>query len=326
MRFKYIIGDAWRGLGRNLTTSIAMILTSAIALAMFGTGLLVAGMAERTKEMWIGRTEIQVFIDGGAASKDATCSKSYCHDLFEALQKTEGVQSVRYLSPEQSLELYRATASPGADQEIAQSANNEDNSFPGTILVKLGSVNADTNNIAETIKPFQLEPIAPDSPIIKDYSPTEPQHIARGIGDQRLIFDRIFSFLDTIRNASFGLAILLAVGALFLIANMVQIAAYNRRDTVRIMRLVGASRLTTSAPFTLEVVLAAVLGALASILGLFVVYKTILNPMLGSIWNGGSLARITATDVAATAPILLILAIVVSAAASMITLPFYVKR
>ena len=51
-----------------------------------------------------------------------------------------------------------------------------------------------------------------------------------------------------------------AIAAIFLIANMVQIAAYNRSTEIGIMRMVGASRWITQAPFVLEAVVASFIG------------------------------------------------------------------
>ena len=60
--------------------------------------------------------------------------------------------------------------------------------------------------------------------------------------NQRDLVERLFSVLNGVRNAAFAIAIVQAVAAVLLIANMVQIAAFTRRTEVGIMRLVGATR------------------------------------------------------------------------------------
>ena len=57
--------------------------------------------------------------------------------------------------------------------------------------------------------------------------------------DQRDLVQRIFSVLDGARNAAFAVAVVLAIAAMLLIVNMIQIAAFTRRTEVSIMRLVG---------------------------------------------------------------------------------------
>ncbi|MCV5968733.1 FtsX-like permease family protein, partial [Lactococcus petauri] len=70
-------------------------------------------------------------------------------------------------------------------------------------------------------------------------------------------------------NAAFSVAAILAVAAILLIVNTVQIAAFTRRTEVSIMRLVGATRWYTQLPFLLEAMLVAFIGSLLAIGGLF---------------------------------------------------------
>ena len=70
--------------------------------------------------------------------------------------------------------------------------------------------------------------------------------------NQKDLIDRLFAVLDGLSNAAFAVAIVQAIGAVLLIANMVQVAAYTRRTEVGIMRLVGASRWYTQLPFLVE--------------------------------------------------------------------------
>ena len=103
-------------------------------------------------------------------------------------------------------------------------------------------------------------------------------------------------------------------------------AAFNRRKTTQIMRLVGASRTTVTAPFSLEVVLSSFIGALVAIAGLFAVHAWILTPLLKNVWEGRAIAQITVADVGLVSPILIFVAIVGSALASVLVLPLYVRR
>ena len=50
MNFNFITHKALRGLGRNLTMTMALIITTAISLALLATGFLITTMTEHTKE------------------------------------------------------------------------------------------------------------------------------------------------------------------------------------------------------------------------------------------------------------------------------------
>ena len=75
--------------------------------------------------------------------------------------------------------------------------------------------------------------------------------------NQKELIDRLFAVLDGLSNAAFAVALVQAVGAILLIANMVQVAAYTRRTEIGIMRLVGATRWYTQLPFLVEAMVAA---------------------------------------------------------------------
>ena len=56
----------------------------------------------------------------------------------------------------------------------------------------------------------------------------------------------------------------MAVAALLLVANTIQVAAYSKRREVAVMKLVGASNWFIQAPFVLEAVVAGLIGSLSA--------------------------------------------------------------
>lgn len=67
-----------------------------------------------------------------------------------------------------------------------------------------------------------------------------------------------------------GLALILGVSAVILIANTIRMAIYARRDEVSIMKLVGASNWFIRIPFVLEGLMEGLLGALLAVLAIWV--------------------------------------------------------
>ena len=82
-----------------------------------------------------------------------------------------------------------------------------------------------------------------------------------------------------------------AIGAILLIANMVQVAAYTRRTEIGIMRLVGASRWYTQLPFLVEAMLAAFIGVVIAIVGLIVVRALFLESALDQFYQANLIAQ-----------------------------------
>src|SRR6201999_1383922 len=115
--------------------------------------------------------------------------------------------------------------------------------------------------------------------------------------NQKDLIDRLFAVLDGISKAAFAVALVQAVGAVLLIANMVQVAAYTRRTEIGIMRLVGASRWYTQLPFLVEAMLAAFIGVVISIVGLVLVRAVFLERALDQFYQANLIARIDYADI-----------------------------
>ena len=144
--------------------------------------------------------------------------------------------------------------------------------------------------------------------------------------NQRDLVERLFSVLNGVRNAAFAIAIVQAVAAVLLIANMVQIAAFTRRTEVGIMRLVGATRWYTQLPFLLEAVVAAIVGSALAIAGLFTAKNLFIDDVLSDVYEANILARISNSDVLLVSPFLALVGIGMAAITAYITLRLYVRE
>jgi cell division transport system permease protein len=144
--------------------------------------------------------------------------------------------------------------------------------------------------------------------------------------NQKDLIDRLFAVLDGLSNAAFAVALVQAVGAVLLIANMVQVAAYTRRTEIGIMRLVGASRWYTQLPFLVEAMLAAFIGVVIAVAGLIVVRALFLENALKQFYQANLIARIDYADILYIAPILLLVGVAMAGVTAYVTLRLYVRR
>ena len=131
--------------------------------------------------------------------------------------------------------------------------------------------------------------------------------------------------LDAIRNATFVLAAVMALAAIMLIANMVQIAAYQRQRETAIMRMVGASRWITHAPFIMEAILGSLGGVILAGVGVIVGKNTVIDPALKDLYHNQLLAPVTAGDVWTALPIVGLVAILCAALTAQVTMRAYVR-
>ena len=71
MRFSFLFNEVLTGLRRNVTMTVAMILTTAISIGLFGGGLLVVRLADHSRAIYLDRVETQVFLDNDISANDA---------------------------------------------------------------------------------------------------------------------------------------------------------------------------------------------------------------------------------------------------------------
>ncbi|MCF8609980.1 permease-like cell division protein FtsX [Gordonia sp. HY285] len=301
MRANFIIGEVLNGFRRNITMTVAMILTTAITLGILGGGMLVIQMADKSQKIFLDRVEMQFFINDEVTERDPNCLEAPCTTLRNDLEAEPGVGSVTFISQDQAFRTAKAAWEKDSP-ELADFIRKE--AYQGALRVRMD----DPDRFGAVLDKF-----------------SKSQGVD-GVLDQRDLVKRIFSVLDGARNAAFAIAAVLAVAAILLIVNTVQIAAYTRRTEVSIMRLVGATRWYTQLPFLLEAVIAAVIGAVLAIGGLFLGKIFFFDKALEDLYGVNILARITNADVWFVSPWLVLAGIVLAGITSYGTLRVYVRE
>jgi cell division transport system permease protein len=297
VRFGFLLNEVLTGLRRNVTMTIAMILTTAISIGLFGGGLLVVRLADHSRQIYLDRVETQVFLTNDVSANDLTCDADPCKALRAQIEKRDDVKSVRFLN--------RDDAYNDAIRKFPQYKDVAGrDSFPASFIVKLDN--------PEQHKDFDAS--------------IQGQPGVLNVLNQKELIDRLFAVLDGLSNVAFAVAVVQAIGAVLLIANMVQVAAYTRRTEVGIMRSVGATRWYTQLPFLLEAVLAATVGVILAIVGLIVVRALFLENALNQFYQANLIARIDYADILYIAPILLILGVAMAGVTAYATLRLYVRR
>ncbi|WP_375489386.1 permease-like cell division protein FtsX [uncultured Mycobacterium sp.] len=297
MRFSFLFNEVVTGLRRNVTMTIAMILTTAISIGLFGGGLLVVRLAEHSRSIYLDRVETQVFLNNDVSANDPTCTSRACKALREKIEARNDVRSVRFLNRDDAY-----------DDAIRKFPQYKDvagkDSFPASFIVKLEN--------PEQHKDFDAA--------------MQGQPGVLSVLNQKDLIDRLFAVLDGLSSAAFAVALVQAIGAVLLIANMVQVAAYTRRTEVGIMRLVGASRWYTQLPFLLEAMVAASVGVIIAVIGLIVVRAWFLDNALSQFYQANLIARIDYADILYISPILFFVGVAMAGLTAYATLRVYVRR
>ena len=296
MRAGFLVNEVYSGLRRNVTMTIAMILTTAISIGLFGGGLLVIQLANQSRNIYLDRVESQVFLNNDVSANDPTCDADACTALRAQIEARDDVKSVRFLNRDDAY-----TDAITKFPEYKDVASKD--SFPASFIVKLKN--------PEQHKDFDAA--------------MGGQPGVLNVLNQKELIDRLFAVLDGLSKAAFAIAVVQAISAILLIANMVQVAAYTRRTEIGIMRMVGATRWYTQLPFLLEAVLAATIGVVLAILGLIVVRALFLDKALSQFYQANLIARIDYADILYIAPVMFGVGVVMAAVTAYVTLRLYVR-
>lgn len=300
MRASFVFSEVLTGLRRNITMTIAMIITTAISLGLLGGGLLVVQLTDKTEQIYFDRVEVAVFLTEDISTSDVDCTGEICSALQAELTSTPGVETVTYESRDDAFARFQEVF---ANQpELVELARPE--ALPASFRVKL----TDPERFAVINQQFGTA-VGVDRVV-----------------DQADLVERLFSVLGGVRNAAFAIAVIQAFAALLLISNMIQIAAYTRRTEVGIMRLVGATRWYTQLPFLLEAVVAGVVGSALAIGGLLFAKTAFLDDVLADLYSSNIIGQVTTSDVLFVAPVLGVVGIGLAAVTAYVTLRLYVRQ
>ncbi|MFI6518765.1 permease-like cell division protein FtsX [Spirillospora sp. NPDC050679] len=240
MRAQFVFQEIWIGLRRNLTMTISLVITVAIAMALFGTGLLIKAQVDKSQSFWNDKVEVSIFLCAKTSSNQ-NCARQ---DVTDS-QKGE-LKKLLEGRPEVSKVVYedRDTAYKRFQQRFASSP-----AFVSS--TKVGDI--------------------PDSFRIRLKDPKQFQKVAevvRGkpgvdaVVNEQDILKKFFGILDGLQWAALLIAFIQVVAAVLLVGNTVRLSAFNRRRETGIMRLVGASNLYIQMPFILEGAIAGLIGGM----------------------------------------------------------------
>ncbi|TFV68172.1 UNVERIFIED_ORG: ABC transporter permease [Bacillus sp. AZ43] len=293
MRVNFVLSEVATGLRRNLTMTVAMILTTAISLGLMGVGLLIWIMITDMKEIYYDKVQVSIFLTDDVTDEQRSAIES-------RLESSPEVKTFIYETKEEAYERFQ--------QQFSQQPDLVENTPPDALPESFR---------VELVNPERYEVIAAEFP-----AGAEGVDQVRDEGD---FLDRLFSLLNGARNATIAVAVVQALAALLLISNTIQLAAFNRRNETNIMRLVGASRWYTQLPFILEAAVAGLIGALLAIGGLVLTKMLFVDRTLAGPIKAGIIPPVDWSAIATISPIIAAAGVGLAAVAAYVTLRLYVR-
>lgn len=290
MRFKYVLNEVLVGLWRNVTMTIAMIITMSVSLTMLGASVLMYMQVDQMKNYYYGEIQVSIFL-----REDVTDAQRAA--INQAIDQSPLVKEKEYETREQAFEKFKVLWRDSPD--FVKSVTPD--SLPESYRVKLKD-------------PEQYQTFADG---------IKTQQGIQDIVDQRELLEKVFKIFNAIQVMALVVAGFMAMAALLLVGNTIQVAAYSKRREVAVMKLVGASNWFIQAPFVLEAVVAGLIGAILGFAFIFVGKVVLLDGRLQALTN--VLTPIPDGNVWMMLPLLAAVGAGVSAVTAWITLRFYLK-
>ncbi len=234
------VRNAWLGMAAIavMVITLTIILFSIIANATFSD----------TIATFTDRIDISVYL------KDEVTPKQR-DNLIGRVKNLENVKSVEYITKAKALQIFKEQ---NADTpELAQAATESD--LPAGLKIKP----RDPNRI-ESIRTFL------EGQEVKQQQAKETSYS----GDRKAAIDKITESTRFFKQAGIVGVVVFAIISMLIIFNTIQMAIFNRRDELTIMRLLGASTNYIRGPFIVESMLYGVVSGIASLFiihGLFTI-------------------------------------------------------
>lgn len=230
-RAGYFIRETWINIRRNLTLTVAAILTVAVCVMLVGLGLMAHYASANALGRWQGGVQFEVFLQPDISGDQIDA-------IGIELQTHPDIDRIEFFSQEQAYELLGGMFEDDPDlvNEVA----------PGDLPAS-----------------YRVIPREADGDLIESLAAqfrTRPGVYSVETGRQQV--DAIKEWFNSFRWIVVLMSIVLSVASVMLIFNSIRVAMFARRREIEVMKLVGATNSFIRFPFILEGMLHGLLGGI----------------------------------------------------------------
>jgi cell division transport system permease protein len=249
VQLRYVFSETGNGLKRNVSMTVALVVTILVSLTLVGMGILLQKQASKAEDYWGSKLQITAYLCN-QNSRSPHCSSGEVNDAqktaiqeilsthpevasFHLQTKQEAYQTWKrvYISKDKTEQEIYSTVTPDDMREAYWITLKDPNKFNGVESALSGLDGIDS------------------------------------VRDLRTVLNPIYVILKWMKWGAIITALFLLIAAMLQVSNTIRLAVLARRREIGIMRLVGASNLYISLPFLLEMLVAAMVGvALATVL------------------------------------------------------------
>jgi len=234
LKLDYAIRETGANLSRNVTITIASVLTVAVSLALVGASLMLGAAVRNATARWQGGIEFVVFLN-----PDAT--QQQIDSVGRDLQDSPEVEKTTFVDQKAAYDEFKQLFADSPEMVDAVSPEILPPSY------RVVPLNKDLEVVQSLGKQFEGKPGVRDVVFASD--------TIRAIQD----------FTGSITKIIIVVAVILLGAALLLVLNTIRMAMFARRREIEVMKLVGATNSFIRGPFVLEGLVQGIVGALVAI-------------------------------------------------------------
>ena len=296
MRPGFFFKEALRALSRSAAPSLAALLTILLTALVLGVFIPIVQATTGTANEVSSRVVVDVFLKTDA-------NKQQIEDTRGALLTAPNVKKVDFISKDEALAKERKR-----NREAYELLGT--NPLPDSFRVTPedpGKVNA----IVDALAP--RGPTGARKPTMASIDE---------VRNREEETDKILNATSLVKGVTAGLALLLVLCSVALIANTIRLSIYSRRREVEVMKLVGATNWFIRWPFMIEGVIVGLFAGILAIMLLTIAKETVVDPLADRF---ALLAAPDTIDFPVLAILLLVCCVLVSALGSGLTLRRFLK-
>src|ERR1017187_1670938 len=242
--FRRVIWAGVTNFLRNASLAVAAVAVMVVTLTIILFSVVTSATMNHTITQIADKINISIYLNDSVNTAQS-------NTLMNELKNLSEVKSVDYVSKDQALAEYEAENA--GNKSLLTAISETGNPLPASIQINL----VNPSNIDQIRKILNQ----PSTIQLED-----PQAGTSYSGDRKAAIDQIAHATNILKQVGFAAVVVFALVSVLIIFNTIQMAIFNRRDEIQIMRLLGASTSYIRGPFVVESAIYGILSAVLSVL------------------------------------------------------------
>ncbi len=188
------------------------------------------------------KVDMSIYVQNDTTDKDA-------QQIADSIRQLSSVRNVYYISPSEARKQYAVSNSD--DPAALKALNNATNALPGTFRVSIVNIN----------DPSELRHFTETNQLLR--ANIDPDHEPSFDSPRRDAINNIGKWTNFADKLGIVASVILIIISSMIVFNTIRMAIFNRKEEIKMMKLIGADKSFIRGPFVVEAI---VYGFIAAII------------------------------------------------------------